>query len=292
MGSWGSSLYSSDTALDLKSTVGAVVRLPFEPSHLVELICGAFPDASSNPDDEDHTTFWLVLADQFHRRGIHAPEATARALKIIDSGTDLQVAEALDMSPADRRKRGRQLEELRTRLRQPHPEKPRKTLQNPQPLLFDAGDVLVFPVAVDGHSYNPYLPKAKWVRAGWGAAVILTSDRAFGYLAFYCPIVLVGCPLGGDSPPTLEDLLRHREWRLDDPGTCSRSHAQRMQLEKVGRVALDPQRVREKLPGQRAGDDAAVNDISIANRFYIVDGQRYREESRIGGLAEIATTST
>ena len=70
MGSWGAGLYSNDIALDLKSAVAAIVKLPFESEQLIKMLAEAFPEEASNEANEDYTTFWLVLADQFHKRGI------------------------------------------------------------------------------------------------------------------------------------------------------------------------------------------------------------------------------
>jgi hypothetical protein len=68
MGAWGIGLYASDFALDLRATVGAVVRLPLDEEKLVAAICAAEETTAENPADEDHTVFWLVLADQFEKR--------------------------------------------------------------------------------------------------------------------------------------------------------------------------------------------------------------------------------
>ena len=38
-------------------TISAVVRLPFDPDRLVEILCEAEPAAANNPTDEEHTTF-------------------------------------------------------------------------------------------------------------------------------------------------------------------------------------------------------------------------------------------
>ena len=70
MGVWGSGLYSGDFALDLRSTIGAVCRLPFDSDRLLEVLCESEPDAAFDGNNEDHTTFWLLVADQFARRGI------------------------------------------------------------------------------------------------------------------------------------------------------------------------------------------------------------------------------
>jgi len=51
--------------------------------------------AASNPDDEDHTNFWLVMADQFLRRGLVSADARDHALRIIDTGADLEMQRKL-----------------------------------------------------------------------------------------------------------------------------------------------------------------------------------------------------
>ena len=70
MGVWGAGLYSGDFAKDLRSTISAVARLPFDSDKLVDILCETEPRAASNPDDEAHTSFWLIVADQFAKRGI------------------------------------------------------------------------------------------------------------------------------------------------------------------------------------------------------------------------------
>jgi hypothetical protein len=70
VGVWGSGLYSGDFALDLRCTVKAVARLPFDGDKLVELIGGTEPGVANEPQNEEHFTFWLVVADQFAKLGI------------------------------------------------------------------------------------------------------------------------------------------------------------------------------------------------------------------------------
>jgi len=57
MGAWGIGLYSSDFALDLRGSVKAVARLPFEPDRLLDYLCAAEPLAANNSKDSDHTIF-------------------------------------------------------------------------------------------------------------------------------------------------------------------------------------------------------------------------------------------
>ena len=101
MGIWGSGLYAGDFAADLRAAVGAVARLPFDGDRLVEILSEVEPDASRNPADEDHITFWLVVADQFARRGIVSPHAQARALAIIDTAPHSDSAAAIAAQFAD-----------------------------------------------------------------------------------------------------------------------------------------------------------------------------------------------
>jgi|SRR5204863_5105630 len=84
--------------MDLRATVGAVAKLPFDADRLVEIICETEPAVAANPDDEDYATFWLVVADQFARRGIVSTRARERALEIIDKGLDIAMQSRLDQS--------------------------------------------------------------------------------------------------------------------------------------------------------------------------------------------------
>ena len=65
MGFFGTGLYSGDFALDLRSTIGAVARLPFDDDKLLNILCETQPGIAGDPNDPDHTVLWLVVADQF-----------------------------------------------------------------------------------------------------------------------------------------------------------------------------------------------------------------------------------
>jgi hypothetical protein len=113
MGSWGTGLYSSDFALDLRQLIGAVARLPFEPDRLLEILCETEPAAAGQADDPDHSVFWLTVADQFAKRGIDCRTARERALAMVDDGTDLALMARLGMAEKDLAKRRKMLAELR-----------------------------------------------------------------------------------------------------------------------------------------------------------------------------------
>jgi|SRR5215467_68206 len=277
MGVFGTGLYSGDFALDLRPVVGAVLRLPFDPDKLVDVLSGTEPSAASNSSDEDHTTFWLVVADQFAKRGIACDRVRTKALAIIDTGADIAMLGKLGMKAGDLRKRKRILDELRVRIVDaPTTNRPRAVLQKPQPLLMEMGDVLVYPTC-GGENINPYLPskaanihhtkmgRETWKQDGWGAMVILDCGRAFDYLAWYRPATLAETTA---EKPTLDSLASEILWSVESPGTCSPSHFKKMELEKIGVLPVDREKASVIYPKRfGTGVSAAVQEISIANRM-------------------------
>jgi len=127
--------------MDLRSTIAAVARLLFDGDGLVEILCQFEPGAANNPNDEEHTIFWLVVADQFARRAIACARVREKALTVIDDGSDLAMHAKLGMSPADLKKRRKVLAELRARLTVVTADslKRRSILRRPQPFLMDVG---------------------------------------------------------------------------------------------------------------------------------------------------------
>ncbi len=287
MGTWGPGLYANDFAEDFQAAIRAVLRLPMDPEQLVELLRTTYADVADHPSDEDHTAFWLVLADKFHKQGIECPDLYRRASSIIADGDDLKMLASLGMSESDLRKRQKNLEKLQTQLSQPLSGKARKTLQEPEPFLMNAGDLMVYPVGSDGEAPNPYMSQQMiadhWKHAGWGAMIILECGRAFDYLTWYRPVVLMQArPVS--ARPDLESLLAESQWRMGLPGTCSKSHHKKMQLECVGRVDLPPAKSAKLLAGLEDGNEYAINDISIANSATIGDPKYH---SAVKGLTPL-----
>lgn len=232
MGAWGVSIYSSDDALDLRASIRAVCRLPYNGDKLVELLADLHSDAR-DPGKEGHSTFWLVVADQFQRRGIRSM-ARQRALEIIADGTDLAMFAKLGMADADLRKRKRLLDALGDQLRSLPPEKRRSTLKQPQPLLFGAGDVLVYRIDGQGNCCNPYLPdstRASFKPVGWDGCLVVASGLALEYLAWY---QLAPTRSPWKDRPTLSQIVARIDPARTRVGTMSRSRVARMGLELLG----------------------------------------------------------
>jgi len=275
MGTWGAGLYSSDFALDLRATIAAVARLPFDPDRLVAILRETEPAAATDPSDDEHATFWLVLADQFARRGIVADRVVEQALHIIDDAQDIATLERLGMKPADLRRRRAMLAELRTRITAPPAVKPRVVFKKPQPLLLEVGDAFVYPTCA-GQCINPYFASKAldrqytregprpWGQDGWGAAVIVDCGRVFEFLAWYRPLTMA---VAASEKLTLDTLRGDRTWRLQRPGTCSPAHFRKMELETIGRLPVDPVKVHAVFPHRPPATSAAVADISLANQL-------------------------
>jgi hypothetical protein len=262
MGVWGTGLYAGDFAADLRAAAGAVARLPFDAEKIAEVLAEREP-AAQDPGDPDYTTFWLIVADQFTKRGLASERVRETALRIIDGGEDIRRLEKLGMKGAGLRKRGKVLAELRERIVAPPEGRPRKVLREPQPLLMDAGDVLLYPTMA-GKCINPYYPSKQpgWRQDGWGAMAVIDRGRAFEYLAWYRALRLTEATR---EKPSLDFLRGDLAWRLGSPGTCSPAHFRKMQLEKIGAFPVDPEKLDRIFPGLKPGISAAVSDISIAN---------------------------
>jgi hypothetical protein len=77
-------------AADMRATIKSVLRLPLDEDRIVEILRDSEGSAANDPNDEDHTAFWLVLADQFEKRGIaHAATREKPSLSSIEATTSI-----------------------------------------------------------------------------------------------------------------------------------------------------------------------------------------------------------
>ena len=275
MGAWGAGLYSSDMAADMRAVIKSALRIPFDEDRIVDILRDCERRAADDPGSEDHTTFWLVLADQFEKRAVaHAP-TRKKAITIIDRGDDLMMMEKRGMKPADLRKRGGKLAELRARLAAaPTASKPRATMKAPQPYVFEVGVLYACP-AKGSSCINPYRGKknfngSPWIPDGWRQFVIVNRGRAFDYLAWYHPLV---CKKPVQQKPHLVDAGADLWWKFDTPKTCPQRHFDLMEIAAIGTVPIDMEKARARFAKSRPGyvhlgcdgRSWAVNEVSIAD---------------------------
>jgi hypothetical protein len=228
---------------------------------------------------EDHTTFWLVVADQFAKRGIVSDRVRNKALDIINHGLDLSALQKLGMAPSDLRKRKKKLDELHARLIVPPVSKPRPVLKAPQPFVMEIGDVFVYPTCA-GDCINPYFKSKEmykfhhkdgstswqWQQDGWAAMIAIDRGRAFEFLSWYRPLTLARATA---EKPSLETLRQELLWKLSRPGTCTNTQIKRMEFEKIGVLPIDGARLQRAFPDMKPGTYHAINDISIANGLHV-----------------------
>ena len=287
MGVWGSGLYSGDFAADMRAAVTAVARLPFEGDHLLEILIGIEPDAATNPKDEDHTTFWLVVADQFAKRGIVCDQVRKTAVQIIDDGQDVEMLRRLGMESGLLKKRQSVLSEVRARITAVSNGKQRVVLKKPQPFLMTAGDVFVYPTS-HGHCINSYYPSKEripnWKQDGWSAAVIVEAGKVFDFLVWYRPLIV---PSAVSQRPELAQLSSVSPWVLRKPGPLSAVHFKRMELEKIGSLSVDMSKIERLFPNRRSGIYQVVNDISLVNELSTEPYQSLKGYPKLPRLAEI-----
>ena len=118
MGAWGGGIYASDFAVDLRGTIKGVLRAPLSDDELAAEIWNAHGAGASDIEALD---YWLVLADQFERRGVPHKEVFERARAIIARGEDLAALKELAADPRTIASRRRETAQLMERLRRPRP---------------------------------------------------------------------------------------------------------------------------------------------------------------------------
>lgn len=248
MGAWGAGLYQNDYALNLKNTISLVSKIPRDGERLLEVLWQMQCD--SGIDEEDECTFWLVVADQFERRGIACPSAFSKALVIIDDGQDIRCMEGLNQK--DIIKRQRLLLELAERLRSPRPERPMKTARKPPEYVVEVGDIYAYPT-MKGKAVNAWFPtweKAGFQPDGWGALVVLQKGRAFDWLPW---VSVAALTVPHERRPSLDDALKARllTFDLQTDGAAKvvpkRSHFKRMKMELLGRVQLNNEKAERQV---------------------------------------------
>lgn len=307
MGAWGTGLYSSDFAADMRPLIKTALSLPFDEDRIVAIIREREAQSADNRDDEDYANFWLALADQFAKRGVAHAETRGRAIAIIDEGRDLAMLERLGMTAPDLRKRAMTLAELRARLvAAPTISQPRKTLKAPLPYALETNTLYVCPTAGSA-AINPYIGRKdffgkRFVQDHWRLFLVVARNKSFGFLPWYQPLVAKRI---SEEKPGLAEARGDWWWELDSPKTCSERHAMIMEIKPLGVLAVDAEKLKARFPSRPRGvhfgwdgTSAAVNDITIGNcmapsiydweRWYVKRGELPKEgPTTVRSLGEV-----
>lgn len=240
MGTWGAGLYDDDYAADLKNTIALLCKVPAEGPWFLEKLKAMHYDGHS--DDVHETTFWVVAADQFERKGIACEEASATALDIIANGRDLAHAQDLGADEKFLKKRRQVLEELAGRLRAPRAIRSKSRPAKAPDMVLSTGEIYVFPT-MNRRGWHPYRTEqdGPFVPDGWGAIVVLATGRAFDWLPWCALSALTVNP---ERKPTFDDalqatLIHHLQTEGAGKFVPKRAHARGLALELLGKVELD-----------------------------------------------------
>jgi len=264
MGSWGPGLYSDDTTADLKNMIALLDKLPASGDRLLEILLEQHKEPVGMKDDSG-PAFWLVVADQFERRGIASVKTFKQALTAIDTGADLRDLEARGLGHGDLAKRRKILDELAARLRKPRPVKARPRAGNPPDMVVETGEVYAFPtmkrrcrdvwakVSNDG-AFKP---------DGWGALLVVASGRVFEWLPWCAASSLSVEP---SREPTLDEASG-AQLIQDGAQLCvpRRKDMERMQTRLLGRLGVDRAKGEAEIPDEFTKEFAVVADWSIAH---------------------------
>lgn len=257
MGAWGSGLYSNDDAADFVDLVRAVLKLPKPVDELVALLNTAAED-----DLADQTSFYLILADQFEKKGVKHSSIFTKAVSILEKGTDIEELRNAEVDDQGLKSRAKSDLKLLTRLKNPRSEKPRKTLTKPQKAVVAPGDYVCFPTQ-QGNGPNPYFPQEAegFAQDGWGLVQIHDVGWEFEYLNWVKVFPLVW---HHEWRPKLEDAIASPPLSNLGYGTLPAAHFKRMQMQIIGN---DAPRADASPPGEHdcTARFVALNDRSISN---------------------------
>jgi hypothetical protein len=258
MGSWGPGLYQDDDALDLKSAIALLSKLPVPGDRIVEILL-------SKRDDDAHLnkdggpTFWLVVADQFERKGIESTLAFSMAKEAIESGADLRDLEGRGMDLPDIRKRAKLLEALGARFRSPRPLRPRASAKRPPPMVVEVGQAYSFPTMENTAKISISRAPTEFEPDGWGAMLILGTGRVYDWLP-WCAYQSLSVPR--DREATLEDVRRSRLLSAETAQLAvpRRSDLALIEAKLLGRLDLNSRVIAERVPflPQGYGPEMAV----------------------------------
>jgi len=201
MGAWGGGLYDSDFTRDLRSTVEAVLKAPISDEEVLAEIAAAHACEDGHIEAFD---YWLVLADQLERRGLHRADVFDRGIAIIEAGDDLASLGDLDATASALAKRRKETAALIRRLRSPRPAKKRRP-QPAQPLLFEPGEAIAWPTD-RGRFKAPWEPDFK--RDGWGFGIVTDVGHLYGVLAYHAVQALKWRSRERPSPELAERCAR------------------------------------------------------------------------------------
>lgn len=263
MGAWGGGLYSDDDALEIKDTISVMSKMPVDGERLLDLVLKNY-DGATELEEEGGPTFWLVVADQFEKRGLFSKEALSNAMLAIEGGYDIADMESREMDSGAIRQRKKSYDALLSRLNNPRPVKPVRPKSQPR-CNVSPGEIYTYPV-MNGDSFNAWF--SSWDQAsfhpdGWGALLVLSVDRVFDWFPV---ITFSSFYIYEKEKPDLEVCLNSNIADFDYAARCHHkpTHMKRMGMELLGKLSLNEKANRFSNRFYQT-EHFVINDISICS---------------------------
>ena len=265
MGAWGEGIYDDDEALDLRDTIRLLSKIPLSGDAIVDILLNEF-EHGENLDDDGCPTFWIVVADQFEKKGISCPRAFELAIRAIETGADINDLQSRGMEDKGLVNREKITANLLPRLQLPR-DKKRSQGKNPMRNCAQAGQIYTFPT-MGGTGFNAWFPS--WERSGfqpdgWGALVIVETGLVFDWYPYCSYSALV---VRANRKPSLEDALNSKTMFRDGVAYClpRPSHFKKMQMELLGTFDVDQAKARQMIRlSDRTPKRAVLCDWSICS---------------------------
>ncbi|RAU17070.1 hypothetical protein DN062_14220 [Nitrincola tibetensis] len=252
MGAWGEGLYEEDEACDVRDSISMLSKMPANGDEILEILIEQYGPVEDLEDD-GVPNFWMVVADQYSKKGIVSEKVRMNALKAMDSGYDIQDLKARGLEEKGLKARLKVHAKLKERINNPEPESKRRVAKNPPKQVVKEGEVYVFPT-MQGKGLNAWF--SSWEEAGfkpdgWGSLIITSTGREYDWFpwATYVPV--------NTSPAekaTLEKVLNGRTLFGDGVAYCipKQNHFKRMEMEKIGEIILESESIEKLVKKQRS----------------------------------------
>ena len=154
MGSWGTALYSNDTASDVRDICNEVYPLVgIEEGN--RIIMKEFDEIiRSDVIDNDNASFWFALADWQWKHGVLSDDVRVKATALLSDHAGIDEWEE-DGTAADVRKRIKVMDELLTQINSPMPPVKIKKARMLKPR-HNIGDIVVLRTCSRDHKYGEH----------------------------------------------------------------------------------------------------------------------------------------
>lgn len=272
MGAWGEGLYDEDDACDVRDSISTLSKMPANGEEILQILIEQYGPVEDLQDD-GVPSFWMVVADQFSKKGIVSERVRVNALKAMDSGYDIQDLKARGLEDRGLKARLKVHEKLKERIDNPKPANERRVPKNPPNQIVKEGEVYVFPT-MEGKGLNAWFSswdEAGFIPDGWGSLIITSTGREYDWFpwATYVPV-----NTSPNERATLDDVLNARTLLKDGVAYCipKKIHLKRMEMEKIGEIELNSEAVEELVLMQRSTPKQVVAfDWSICSGAFSSD---------------------